>query len=146
TGRALVALDCFVACAPRNDNCAWARALRALSPPYGSLLLFQRQSAHHGGAAEFLPHAVDRALRERFAPSGLVEQVARISLLGLDDVGDADADQAIARAVGLAREQLAPGSKYFLRELGRVAEPARAGADLELVALELECDRPARQA
>src|ERR1051326_2954315 len=108
-----------------------------------NLLLLQRQSAHHRGAAEFLPHAVDCALGERLAPAGLIEQVARVGLVGLDDVGGADADQAEARAVGLAREQLAPGGKYFLRELGRVAKPARTRADLEVVALELERDRAA---
>src|SRR5262249_7870773 len=109
------------------------------------LLLLQRQPTHHGGAAEFLAHAVDRAFGERLAPAGLVEEVARVGLIGLADVGHADADQAIARAVGFAREQFAPGCKYFLRQLSRVGKATRAGADLELVALELERDRSARK-
>src|SRR5690242_20473467 len=108
-----------------------------------SSVLLERQSAHHGGAAEFFPHPVDRAFGERLAPAGRVEEVARVGLVGLADVGDADADQAEARAVGLACEQLAPGGKYFFRELGRVGKPARARADLELVALELERHRAA---
>src|SRR5262249_45382307 len=45
----------------------------------------------------------------------------------------------------LAREKLAPGSKYSFSKLRRIAEPARAGADFELVALELERHRAARQ-
>src|SRR5690242_2925828 len=108
-----------------------------------SSVLLKSETAHDRSAAVFFPHPVDRALGERLAPAGLIEEVARIGLVGLADVGDADADQAEARAVGLAREQLAPGGKYFLRELGRVGKPARTRADLELVALELERHRAA---
>src|ERR1043166_1245094 len=103
-----------------------------------SSVFLEREAAHHGGAAEFLPHLVDRALGERLAPARLVEEVAGIGLVGFDDVGDADADQAEARAVGLARQKIAAGGEYLLRKLRWIGEPAGAGADLELVALELE--------
>src|SRR5262249_46097617 len=102
------------------------------------LVLLERQAADHRGAAEFLPHPVDRALGERLAPSRLLERVAGIGLCGFDDFRDADADEAKACAVGFVRQQLAARREYFLRELGRIAEPAGARADLEIVALELE--------
>src|SRR5579871_3777454 len=101
-------------------------------------LVLERQSFDHGLAAEFRAQAIDRVLGRLVARAAAVDEVGRIRVGGRGERGDADAEEAEFRAVGLALEQLAPGGKDLRRQLGRRRERAGAGAQAEIRRLELE--------
>ena len=67
-----------------------------------------------------------RALGCGAARAVRIEQVGRIGVLGVAERADADADQAKARAVDLARQQFAAGREDPAGKLGRIARASAA--------------------
>src|ERR1043166_8865555 len=65
---------------PHANACGLLR-MTASFAALGSSVLLQRQSAHARSAAVFFPRAVARALGERLAPAGLIEEVAGVGLV-----------------------------------------------------------------
>jgi len=68
------------------------------------------------------------------------EQVARVAGARLDQALDADPDQPVGGAVGLARQQVARGAPQLVGELGRRRQGQAPRQELEGAGLELEGD------
>ena len=98
---------------------------RGRKVPAALFLFLQRQALHHGLVAELAAHAVHGALGGGAALAGLVDQVGRVGVLGVGQRADADAEQAVARAVDLARQQVARRRRRFCR---RAASDSPASA------------------
>src|SRR5438270_3494967 len=79
-------------------------------------------------------------LRLRRTP---INEVGKSGSIGDRKRLHADTNEAKARAVGLAGEELASGGKNPPGELGRMRQRAGAGADAEIRGLELERNRRA---
>src|SRR5262249_41242958 len=74
-----------------------------------------------------------------------IEQIDRIALVRVDELGSADADQAKSGSVGLPQQEIAADSEDLRGKLRRVVERAGACAQPEVRRLELERDRRARE-
>ena len=94
----------------------------------GAAALAERVAGLDGLAAEFVPQRVDRAFGQRPLARLLVDEVGRVGLAVVGQVADADAEQPVAGAVGLALEQVQAGLEDAVGKPGRVAELAVAGA------------------
>ena len=62
------------------------------------------------------------------AGAAVVDEIGGVGVRGAGERADADADQAEFGAVGLARQQLAPGGEDPPRQLGRRSERGRGCA------------------
>src|SRR3546814_2632369 len=78
--------------------------------------------------------------------AGRVEQIGQVGLGGGDQLGHADADQAVAPAVGLLRQQGARRPVQLLGHLRRAYEAARARHQLEVARLQLQVNGAAGEA
>ncbi len=82
--------------------------------------------------------------RQPPAWSRRVDEVRWVGACIVNEVRNADPNQAVACAVGLALEQLATAGEDAVGELRRVRQLAVARADAEILRLQLEHDRPSR--
>ena len=98
----------------------------------------EHQPLHHRALAELRAHLVDRVFGVRGALRAQIDQVGGVGLLGVVEVRQPDPDQAEARAVGLARQQILARREDARGQLRRLAERAGAGADAEVGGLEFQ--------